>query len=121
MDKHVSTPPTIHYNHFSITDLSRIKKPLKLLHQLLALIAPGLGVEKEQRDPGPPVDKHVSTPPTIHYNHFSTTDLSRIEKPLKLLHQLLALIAPGLGVEKDDYGTTVGQGDRLQQERRVIL
>ena len=49
-------------------------------------------------------------------------DLSRVQQPLELLHQLGALVAAALGVQEHDDGLHVGRRDRLDGERsRLIL
>ena len=47
-------------------------------------------------------------------------DLSRIEPPLELLHQLGTLVAPRSGVEEDNNGAASGAWDRLQEETRLV-
>ena len=47
-------------------------------------------------------------------------DLSWIQPPLELLHQLGTLVAPGLGVEEDDNWAASGTWDGLQQETRLV-
>ena len=47
-------------------------------------------------------------------------DLSWIQPPLELLHQLGTLVAPRSGVEEDNNGAASGARDRLQEETWLV-
>ncbi len=48
-------------------------------------------------------------------------DLARVEKPLKLLHQLQPLVPARLGVDEDEDGLEFGRRDRLDVPVDLLL